>query len=158
MSQKKVLFVASMGGHMSELLCLKPLYDDYDSYLVTEKTETTLPLKDTFKDRIFYLSYGTKAFLFKYLFIFAWNCIKSFYLFWKIKPKVIITTGAHTAVPLCFIGKLFRRKVIFIETFANSSKKTLAGKLVYPIADLFVVQWESMLEFYPKAVYWGWIY
>ena len=40
---------------------------------------------------------------------------------------------------------------------ANSSSKTVAGKFIYPIADLFVVQWKEMLKLYPKAVYWGWI-
>ena len=34
----------------------------------------------------------------------------------------------------------------------------MSGKLVYPIADMFVVQWESMLKLYPKAVYGGWIF
>lgn len=43
----------------------------------------------------------------------------------------------------------------FIETFANITTKTLSGKLVYPIADLFLVQWEEMLELYPKAKYRG---
>lgn len=47
------------------------------------------------------------------------------------------------------------KKVIFIETFANITTKTLSGKLVYPIADLFLVQWEEMLELYPKAKYRG---
>ena len=46
----------------------------------------------------------------------------------------------------------------FIETFANSETKTLSGKLVYPIADLFIVQWKSMLKLYPNAIYGGWIY
>ncbi|MFQ7173025.1 MAG: hypothetical protein ACLRQF_13715 [Thomasclavelia ramosa] len=44
---------------------------------------------------------------------------------------------------------------MFIETFANITTKTLSGKLVYPIADLFLVQWEEMLELYPKAKYRG---
>ena len=96
--------------------------------------------------------------LIKYIFKFAYNCLKTIWLFAKIRPKVIVTTGTHTAVPMCYIGKLFRRKIIFIETFANSSSKTLAGKLVYPIADVFVVQWEKMLELYPKAIFGGWIY
>ena len=55
-------------------------------------------------------------------------------------------------------AKLFRKKVIFIETFANSKTKTLSGSIVYPIADIFIVQWESMLDIYPKAVLGGWIY
>ena len=46
----------------------------------------------------------------------------------------------------------------FIETFANRTTATVAGKLVYPIADTFVVQWEEMKKLYPKAEYWGWIY
>ena len=76
----------------------------------------------------------------------------------KINPDVVVTTGTHTAVPMCYIAKLFHKKVIFIETFANSRTKTKAGSMVYPIADVFIVQWESMLELYPKAVFGGWIY
>ena len=75
-----------------------------------------------------------------------------------IKPKIIITTGTHTAVPMCYIGKIFGSKIIFIETFANKNTKTLSGKMVYPIADLFIVQWEEMKKLYPKAVYGGAIY
>ena len=46
----------------------------------------------------------------------------------------------------------------FIETFANRTSGTVAGKLVYPIADTFVVQWEEMHKIYPKSVCWGWLY
>ena len=76
----------------------------------------------------------------------------------KFNPDVIVTTGAHTAVPMCFIAYLFRKKIIYIETFANIHTKSVSGKLVYPIATHFVVQWESLLELYPKAIYAGWIY
>ena len=84
--------------------------------------------------------------------------MKTIYLFWKIKPKYIVTTGTHTAGPMCYIGKLFGSKIIYIETFANRNRKTATGRLIYPIADLFVVQWKEMLEIYPKAVYGGAIY
>ena len=86
------------------------------------------------------------------------NCFKSLYIYFKIKPKIVITTGTHTAVPMCYIAKIFGSKVIFIETFANRETKTLAGRFVYPIADLFIVQWEEMLKIYPKAVYFGGVY
>ena len=59
---------------------------------------------------------------------------------------------------MCYIAHFLKKKVVFIETFANSKTPTQAGRLVYPIADLFVVQWESMLEHYPNAVYGGWIF
>ena len=154
---KKVIFISSTGGHLSELLQLMPLFEEYDSYLITEKTKSNISLKNKF-DNVYYLAYGTKKNLFKYFFRFGFNIVRSFYLFIKIKPDVVITTGTHTAVPMCYIAKIFRKKVIYIETFANSKTKTLAGKIVYPIADTFIVQWESMLELYPKAVLGGWIY
>lgn len=155
---KRVLFIASTGGHLSELLQLKPLMDKYDRYIITEKTKSTVNLKQRFSDKISFLVYGTKDHVFSYIFKFSWNVIKSLFLYIKIRPRVIVTTGTHTAVPICFIGKLFGSKIVFIETFANSKTKTLAGKLVYPIADLFIVQWEEMLKHYPKAVLGGWIY
>ena len=152
-----MLFISSTGGHLDELLQLKSLFKKYDSYIITEKTKSTVQLKDKYS-KINYLIYGTKDHLFIYIFKVIYNIIKSFILFIKIRPKVIVTTGTHTAVPMCYIGKLFFRKIVYIETIANSKTKTLSGKLVYPIADTFIVQWESMLELYPKAIYGGWIY
>ena len=157
MKNKKVLFISSTGGHLDELLQLKELFKKYDSYIITEKTKSTVDLKNKYS-KVNYLVYGTKEHVISYIFKFLYNLIKSLILFIKIRPKVIITTGTHTAVPMCYIGKLFFRKVIYIETIANSKTKTLSGKLVYPIADTFIVQWESMLKLYPKAIYGGWIY
>lgn len=154
---KKVLFISSTGGHLNELLQLKPMFEKYDSYIVTEKTKTNKDLKNEYKN-VSYLLYGTKHKPIRYIFVAIFNIIKSLILFIKIRPNVIISTGAHTAVPICLIGKLFKKKIIYIETFANIHTKTLTGKIIYPIADLFVVQWESMLELYPKAEYWGWIF
>lgn len=155
---KKVMFISSTGGHLNELLQLKPLFSKYDYSIVTEKAKSNYSLKKVYKEKIFYLAYGTKHNMWKYWFIFPFNCVISLYLFFRIKPDVVVSTGSHTAVPMCYIAHFFKKKVIYIETFANIYTKTVAGKLVYPIADYFVVQWESMLELYPEAIYGGWIF
>jgi len=155
---KKVLFIASTGGHFSELMQLSKLFEKYDYHIITEKTKTNTNLVEKYPGRVDYLIFGSKDHLFSYIFKFIANCFKSVYLFLKIRPKVIITTGTHTAVPICYIGKILGSKIIFIETFANSQTKTLSGRLVYPVADLFLVQWESMLNLYPRAIYKGGIY
>ena len=155
---KKVMFISSTGGHLSELLQLKSLFNEYDYCLVTEKTKSTETLAQKYSGKTHYLVYGTKSHLFSYLFKFAFNIFKSLFLMIKIRPDVVVTTGTHTAVPMCYLAKLFGKKVIFIETFANRKTKTKAGSLVYPIADVFIVQWESMLELYPNAGFGGWIY
>ena len=41
---------------------------------------------------------------------------------------------------------------------ATKKTKTLSGKIVYKIADTFIVQWEDMKKLYPKAICAGWIY
>src|SRR5574344_718261 len=154
---KKVLFISSTGGHLNELLQLKSMFKKYDSYIVTEKTKTNKDLNKDYNN-VSYLLYGTKHRPFRYIFVAIFNILKSLFLYIRIRPNVIVTTGAHTAVPICLIGKLFRTKIIYIETFANIHTKTLTGKIIYPIADLFIVQWKGMLDLYPNAKYWGWIF
>ena len=158
---KKVLFIASTGGHLDELLQLSSMFNKYDYHIVTEKTKSNLSLKNKYKNRVSYLVYGTYTGLLNkmiYPFKLGINTIKSLFLYLKYRPEYIVSTGAHTSGPMCLIGHIFGSKVIFIETFANSCSKSLTGKLVYKFADLFIVQWESMLELYPKAVLGGWIY
>ena len=156
MKKKKVMFICSVGGHLTQMLQMKKIFNEYDYVLITEKTDVTKEMKD--KYNIEYLVYGSRNYLFSYIFKFSFNIIKSLILFIKYRPKTIITTGTHTAVPMCYIGKLFRRKIIYIESFAKRTSPTLSGKMVYPIADIFIVQWESMLSIYPKAKYFGPIY
>lgn len=155
---KKVLFISSTGGHLNELLQLKSMFKNYDYHIITEKDKTNEGLKGIYKDRIYFLPYGTRSKLVTYIFKYFYLCLKSIYFYFKLRPKYIITTGTHTAGPMCYLGKIFGSKIIYIETFANRSKKTATGRLIYPIADLFIVQWEEMLKLYPKAVYGGSIY
>ena len=150
------MFISSVGGHLTQMLELKSIFNDYDYVLITEKTDVTENLKD--KYNVDYLKYGSRHFWFRYIFICIYNFFKTIYLFIKYRPKVIVTTGTHTAVLMCYIGWIFRRKIIFIESFAKRTSTTLSGKIVYPIATTFVVQWETMLKFYPKAKYFGGIY
>ena len=76
----------------------------------------------------------------------------------KEKPDLIISSGAAVAVPFFYIGKLMRIKLVYIEVFDRIDKPTLTGRLVYPITDRFVVQWEEQKKVYPKGVNLGSIF
>ncbi|MGE8080467.1 PssD/Cps14F family polysaccharide biosynthesis glycosyltransferase [Peribacillus loiseleuriae] len=154
--RKRVLFISSLGGHLTQLLQLEPLFEHYEYHIITEKSVITKDLAKKYP--ISFLVYGARNYLFKYMFKFSFNTVKSFYYFWKLMPDVVVTTGAHTAVPMCYIAKLFGKKVVFIESFAKTTTPTISGRLIYPISDLFIVQWEGMKKHYPKAVYGGSIY
>lgn len=158
MKKKKVLFISSTGGHLSELLMLEDMFNNYDFHIITEKDKSTKFLEKKYKSKLGYLVYGTKYHMLSYPFKLLFNCFKSLYYYLKYRPEFIVTTGVHTAGPMCCIGKIFGSRIVYIETFANVHSKTSTGKLIYKFADLFIVQWEDMLELYPKATYGGWIY
>lgn len=158
MTRRRVMFISSTGGHLNELLQLEKMFKKYDYSLITERTKSNLYLKEKYGDRVRFLIYGTKHHILTYPFKLSINCFISLYYYLKFRPDYIITTGVHTAGPMCCIGKILGSKIIYIETFANMITKTTTGKLLYPISDKFIVQWESMKELYPKADFGGWIY
>lgn len=150
---KRIMFICSTGGHLSEMMKLKPLFNQYESILITEKNPSGNQKLDSVKTH--YLLYGTRKHLFTYLFKFGINCLKSIYYFIRYRPEYIITTGAHTAVPMVYIAKLFKRKVIFIESIARVKSMSLAGKLIQKKCDLVIVQWPTMTQVYANSIYGG---
>ena len=150
----RICFAASSGGHFEQLMMLRPLMEQYDSFVVTEKTAYTT---DVMGIRTYYMKQVNreeKSCFWKLLI----NTCKSLGLYFAEKPDVIICTGVLAMIPMCLICKLFGKKLIFIESFAKVTSPTLTGKLLYRFADQFYVQWPQMLEVYPKAIYVGGIY
>lgn len=152
---KKICLISSSGGHFEQLLCLLPLSNNNQVFVVTEGTKYNRS-NNKINYFINQVNRKEKFFLLKMLFI----VFKSLYIFLKEKPNVIISTGTLSAIPMLYIGHIFKKKVIYIESFAKINDPTLTGKMIYKkqIADRFYVQWESMLEFYPNAIYVGGVY
>ena len=71
--KRKVLFISSTGGHLSELMQLKSLFTKYDYHIITEKTKSNLNLKNKYKNKVNYLVYGTKDHFWIYPFKFIYN-------------------------------------------------------------------------------------
>lgn len=152
----KAIFISSSGGHLTQLLQLEPLMKEYDYLIITEKNFVTKELNN--KYNIKYLSYASRKKIFSFPFLFIHNFFASLFYLIKYNPKIIISTGAGTSLAMCYLGKLFGKKIVYIESYARMNNKSLSGKLIYPIASLFIVQWKEMLKLYPKAKYLGGIY
>ena len=153
--RKKICLISSSGGHFEQLLMLRKLAEKYEIFIVTEKTKYNKKDK-----RISYFTpqVNRKEILFfpKIIIIF----FKSLFVMLKEKPDVVISTGVLASIPMMFLAHQFRKKVIYIESFAKITSPTKTGKLVYSKgwADQFYVQWEPMLKVYPNAIYKGGIY
>lgn len=150
----KLCFAASTGGHFEQILMLKPLMKKYNSILVTEKTDYQTEIDGV---KMYYLLQVNRKERF-YVIKMLRNLFKSLKIMLKEKPDVVITTGVLAMIPISLIAKLFRKKLIYIESFAKVNTPTETGKLLYRFADRFYVQWEPLLKTYPKAIYRGGIY
>ena len=147
--------ISSSGGHFEQLLCLRPLSEKNDIFIVTEKTKYN---KKDKKINYYVMQVNRKEplFILKMFGIF----IKSLIVFLNERPDVIISTGVLSAIPMLVIGHFFKKKVIYIESEAKIPPPTMTAHFIYKthIQDRFYVQWESMKEFYPDAIYLGGIY
>ena len=150
----KICFAASSGGHFDQLMMLRPLMEQHDSFVVTEKTAYETNVQGI---KTYYMIQVNREEINCLLKLLV-NTFKSLRLYFAEKPDVIICTGVLAMIPLCLICKLFGKKLVFIESFAKVTSPTRSGKLLYRFADQFYVQWPQMLEVYPNAIYVGGIY
>lgn len=148
----KVALVGSSGGHLTHLYMLKPFWEKYDRFWVTFDKEDAKSLLA--HEEMYSCYYPTNRNL-KNLVRNTWLAIK---ILKKEKPDLIISSGAAVAVPFFWLGKLQGAKTVYIEIFDRIDKPTLTGKLVYPVTDRFIVEWEEMKEVYPKAINLGSIF
>ena len=131
---------------------LKPFWKDKNRFWVTfDKEDARSLLKDEKMYPCYFPTNRNIKNLIRNTFI-AIRVLK------KEKPALIISSGAAVAVPFFYLGKMMGAKLIYIEVFDRIDKPTMTGKMVYPIVDKFIVQWEEMKKVYPKAVNFGSIF
>ncbi len=142
----KVCLVGSSGGHLTHLYMLKPFWKKKERFWVTFDKEDARSLLEG--EKIYSCYFPTNRNI--------ENLIRNTFVALKVlnkeKPDVIISSGAAVAVPFFYLGKLFGAKLVYIEVIDRIDKPTLTGKMVYPIVDKFIVQWDEQKKVYPKAV------
>ncbi|MCJ7681307.1 MAG: UDP-N-acetylglucosamine transferase subunit ALG14 [Candidatus Aminicenantes bacterium] len=142
----KIGLVCYSGGHLYQLHILEEFWGKHDRFWVTFNTADALSL---LKDERTYWAYHPATRNIR-------NLIRNSFLAWKIlrreRPDVIVSTGAAVAVPFFYLAKLFRVKTVFIEVYDRIDRPTLTGRLVYPVANAFVIQWPEQKKSFPRGI------
>lgn len=148
----KICLVGSSGGHLTHLYMLKPFWKDKERVWVTFDKEDARSILEG--EKVYPCYYPTNRNL--------KNLIRNTVVAWRVlrreKPDLIVSSGAAVAVPFFYLGKLMGKKLIYIEVYDRIDKATLTGRLVYPIVDCFIVQWEEQKKVYKKAINLGGIF
>jgi beta-1,4-N-acetylglucosaminyltransferase len=79
----------------------------------------------------------------------AWRTLR------RRRPDAILSTGAGLAVPFFLVGKLLRIRLVYVESVTRTESISLSGRLVYPLADRFFVQWPEAAQGLRRAEYAG---
>ena len=137
----KICLTCSAGGHLTQIRKLEKFYRKYDYFFVTFFSK---PIEELAKRERFYFVKDPGRNLFKFLI----NTLQSLKVLLREEPDVIISTGAGVAIAMCWWGRIFGKKVIFIEDWCVVDKPSLSGRMVYPIANLFIIQWEQLQKYY----------
>jgi len=154
---KRALLVAGSGGHAEQArILLKKISGKFDISLMLEsKDRITQRLLKEYKQYKGTEIRGKKENL---IITFARVIIctlQSIIIYLKSRPDVIVSTGPGMAIPIILIGKLFNKKIIYIESWSRVTTSSMAGRIAYKYADLFFVQWPELKKQYPKAIYAG---
>jgi len=144
MALGKIIGISSGGGHLTELI--KSIPSSYESRVVyvTFKNGHT---QNTLRDKIHFFVIDPHVSKIKFLI----NFLQSFFLFIRVRPKVIISTGAGIAIPLVIIGRFFKAKIIFIESGARIFKPSKTAEFLYKYSNLFIIQYKTMYAIFPKS-------
>ena len=145
----KIGLVTSRGGHLFQLYQLQDWWKNYERFWITGRGEDADYLLK--KEKVYYGYFPESR--------NPINAVRNFFLGWKIlrkeKPDLLISCGAGIAPPIFCAGKLLGIKLVFIEPYDFIEYPSLSGRLVYPLAEKFLVQHLIQKKFYPRAEYWG---
>lgn len=141
----RVLIVCSSGGHLTQALALRSWWGEHERSWVTLPTEDARSRLDG--EQVVEAHYPTVRNL--------PNLARNFRLARRVlaerRPDLVFSTGAAVALPFFVQARGFGARTVFLEPVDRITTPSLSGRLVYPFADLFLVQWESLRAVYPDA-------
>ncbi len=142
----KVALVCSSGGHLAQLYQLEPWWREHDRVWVTFDTPDATSLLAG--ERTVWARHPTTRNL--------PNALRNLVIAWRVlrdeRPDVIVSDGAGVAVPFFVLAKVRGIRTVYLEVVDRIDTRTLTGRLVYPLTDVFCVQWEEQVPLYPRAV------
>lgn len=140
------MLIASTGGHLAQLVALREAFANDSLHWVTFRK----------KDAESALAGEEVTWAFHPTTRNIPNALRNLALAWptlrRVRPDVIVSTGAAVSVPFFLVARVLRIRTVYIEVIDRVEQTTLSGRLCYPLSDAFCVQWPAQLRMYPRSV------
>jgi UDP-N-acetylglucosamine:LPS N-acetylglucosamine transferase len=145
-ARQRVLLVTSPGGHLVQLKALEGWWQEHQRVWVTfDAADVRSALAG---ERIVAAHHPTT----RNLLNLVRNTVLAFRLLRRDRPDLVVSAGAGVAVPFFWLAWLLGIRTVYLEVFDRIDSPTLTGRLCYPVATHFLVQWEEQRQFYPEGI------
>jgi beta-1,4-N-acetylglucosaminyltransferase len=135
-----VLLVCSSGGHLLQLVSLAPAWEGFTCVWVSfDKSD----VRSLLAGETIVHAYGPTN---RNIPNFVRNLWLACRVVGRVRPRVVVTTGAGVAVPFAWLAWLNRAKVVYVESFTRIDTVSLSCRLISPVADRVYVQWPEAIR------------
>jgi beta-1,4-N-acetylglucosaminyltransferase len=147
--RKRFLLVGSSGGHLTQMLAMREIWEESDRAWVTfRKSDAVSVLAD---ERCHWCHYPTNRHI--------GNLVRNFGLalrvLWRERPDVVISTGAGAAIPYFLLGRAFGAVLVYVEVYDRIDSPTITGRIAARASHVFALQWPEQQRHYPRGTYIG---
>ena len=137
--RKRVLAIASGGGHWQQLMRLRPAFEgERTVYLTTDGAYA----KDVPGSDVFVVTDANRDVPFK----LVRSCVEVFWRVTRTRPDVVISTGAAPGLFGVLFGRLVGARTIWVDSIANAETLSLSGRIASKIANTALTQWPHLAE------------
>jgi UDP-N-acetylglucosamine:LPS N-acetylglucosamine transferase len=148
-AQADLLLVCSTGGHLLQLVALRPAWEGFSRAWVTfDKSDARSLLED---ERVF-IAHGPTNRSIK-------NLLRNVGVAWRVlrvtRPHAVVTTGAGIAVPFAWLARLRGATVVYVESLSRIDEPSLTYRLIAPVVTRVYVQWPELAAARRRARYVG---
>jgi len=137
MEKKKILAVASGGGHWIQLLRLQQAFEDFEVVYVSTHAGYEKQVAGSGFYSVTDANRWNKLKLIKMAFEILRVIIKE-------KPDIIISTGAAPGLMAIVWGRLSGKKTIWLDSIANVEQISMSGRIAKSFSNLHLTQWEHL--------------
>ncbi len=136
---KRIIAIASAGGHWQQLMLLRPAYQDHQvTYMTTlaglaERFDAAPArvVPDCNRNTLLRMVRCTLA--------LAWHM-------GRLRPHAVITTGAMPGLIAVTLGRVLGAHTIWVDSVANAERMSSSGRLARRVAHQRFSQWQSVAE------------
>jgi UDP-N-acetylglucosamine:LPS N-acetylglucosamine transferase len=133
----KLLAISSGGGHWVQLLRLRPAFEGCDVHYATVRDGYRMEVEGEAFHLIPDSNRWNKLALLR-------SAVSIFVLILKLRPDVVISTGAAPGYFGIRFGKLLGARTIWVDSVANVEELSMSGVKAGAIVDLWLTQWPHL--------------